>query len=119
MSKIHEAVVELRRAPGVRGAAVLTNDGLMAASSLDDALGVDVVAGLSSYLLMTANKSLGEGNMGSCSQLTVHATHGKAVFLDLTESFLVVLFDQFADIAGAQKQVQDAASRIRRASRLV
>ena len=61
---------------------------------------------------------LGEGNMGGCTQLTVHATHGKAVFLDLTDSFLVVLFDQFADIAGAQKQVQDAAARIRRASRL-
>ena len=44
MSKIHDAVVELRRAPGVRGAAVLTNDGLMAASSLDDAIGADVVA---------------------------------------------------------------------------
>lgn len=33
MSKIHDAVVELRRAPGVRGAAVLTTDGLTAAAS--------------------------------------------------------------------------------------
>lgn len=118
MSKIHDAVVELRRAPGVKGAAVLTVDGLMAAASLDESLGSDVIAGLASYLLMTTNKSLAEGGMGACSQMTLHATHGKAVFLDLQDSFLVVMFDQFADIADAQKQVQDAATRIRRASRL-
>lgn len=118
MSKIHDAVVELRRAPGVKGAAVLTVDGLMAAASLDESLGPDVIAGLASYLLMTTNKSLAEGGMGGCAQLTLHATHGKAVFLDLADSFLVVMFDQFADIANAQKQVQDAAARIRRASRL-
>lgn len=56
--------------------------------------------------------------MGRCQQLTLHSTHGKAVFVDLADSFLVVLFDQFAEVAHAQRQVQDAASRIRRASRL-
>jgi predicted regulator of Ras-like GTPase activity (Roadblock/LC7/MglB family) len=118
MSKIHEAVHELRKAPGVRGVAVLTVDGLVAAAALDPALGNDVVAGLASYLLMTTNRSLAEGGLGKCTQLTLHATHGKSVFLDLDDSYLVVLFDQFADVAEAQRQVQDAASRIRRASRL-
>lgn len=118
MSKIHDAVVELRRAPGVRGAAVLTTDGLTAAASLDSSLSGDVLAGLASYLLMTTNRSLEEGGMGRCQQTTLHATHGKAVFVDLTDSFLVVLFDQFAEVGHAQRQVQDAASRIRRASRL-
>jgi predicted regulator of Ras-like GTPase activity (Roadblock/LC7/MglB family) len=118
MSKIHEAIESLRQAPGVKGAALLTNDGLVAASSLDSSLGVDVIAGLASYLLMTTNKSLADGKLGRCSQLTLHATHGKAVFVDLDESQLVVVFDQFADIADAQKEVQEAALRIRRASRL-
>lgn len=118
MSKIHEAIEALRQASGVRGAALLTHDGLVAASSLDPSLGVDVIAGLASYLLMTTNKSLGEGKLGRCSQLTLHATHGKAVFIDLDDSQLVVVFDQFADIADAQQEVQEAAMRIRRASRL-
>jgi predicted regulator of Ras-like GTPase activity (Roadblock/LC7/MglB family) len=118
MSKIHEAIAELRHAPGVKGAALLTHDGLVAASSLDSSLAEDVVAGLASYLLMTTNKSLAEGSLGRCGQMTLHATHGKAVFLDLDDSHLVVLFDQFADIADAQKEVQEAALRIRRASRL-
>jgi predicted regulator of Ras-like GTPase activity (Roadblock/LC7/MglB family) len=118
MSKIHEAVSDLRRAPGVRGAALLTLDGLMAAADLDSTLSSDVVAGLASYLLMTTNRSLEEGGLGRCGQMTVHATHGKTVFVDLDDSYLVVLFDQFADVADASQDIQDATLRIRRASRL-
>ena len=47
----------------------------------------------------------------------VKATQRPAVRL-LLFGGLFVLFDQFADIADAQKEVQDAALRIRRASRL-
>jgi predicted regulator of Ras-like GTPase activity (Roadblock/LC7/MglB family) len=118
MSKIHDAVAELRRAPGVKGAAVLTLDGLVAAASLDDAVGSEALAGLSSYLLMSTNKCLTEGGMGACGRLTLTATHGKAVFVDMTDSYLVVMFDQFTDVAMARKEIDDAAVRIRRASRL-
>lgn len=118
MSKIHDAVHELRRAPGVKGAAVLTTDGLVAAASLAEGIAIDVLAGLTSYLLMTTNRCLAEGSLGSCTQVTVHATHGKAVCVDLGDSHLVVLFDQFADVADALPEVQDASLRIRRASRL-
>jgi pyruvate/2-oxoglutarate dehydrogenase complex dihydrolipoamide dehydrogenase (E3) component len=46
MSKIHEAVADLRRAPGVKGAVLLTIDGLVAAASLEASLGAEVVSGL-------------------------------------------------------------------------
>jgi predicted regulator of Ras-like GTPase activity (Roadblock/LC7/MglB family) len=118
MSKIHDAVEDLRRAPGVKGVALLTPDGLVAAASLDSTLASDVVAGLASYLMMTTNRCLEEGGLARCGQMTVHATHGKTVFLDLDDSWLVVMFDQFADVADASQEVQDAALRIRRASRL-
>ena len=58
MSKIHEMLTELRRTPGIKGAAVLTADGLVAAESLDERYRSEVVAGLTSYLLMTTNRSL-------------------------------------------------------------
>lgn len=118
MSKIQDAIVELRHAPGVRGAAVVTNDGLLAASSLASGLDADVISGLSSYLMMTTNRSLNEGSYGGCAKLLLNATHGKAVFVQLDESYLVVLFDQFAEISQADREVDDAAARIRRASRL-
>jgi predicted regulator of Ras-like GTPase activity (Roadblock/LC7/MglB family) len=118
MSKIHDAVEELRRAPGVKGAAVLTIDGLVAAASLEVGFASDALAGLSSYLLMSTNKCLAEGGMGNCARMTLHATHGKAVFVDLGDSYLVVMFDQFTDVNRARKEIDDAALRIRRASRL-
>lgn len=118
MSKIHDAVAELRRAPGVKGAALLTLDGLVAAASLDESTGADALAGLASYLLMSTNKCLAEGGMGGVGRMTVHATHGKATFVDLTDSYLVVMFDQFTDVSQARKEIDEAAMRIRRASRL-
>jgi predicted regulator of Ras-like GTPase activity (Roadblock/LC7/MglB family) len=118
MTKIHDAVAELRRAPGVKGVAVLTVDGLVAAASLDATVSPDALAGLASYLLMSTNKCLEEGGLGGCGRMTLTATHGKAVFVDLTDSYLVVMFDQFTDVAQSKKEIDDAAGRIRRASRL-
>jgi predicted regulator of Ras-like GTPase activity (Roadblock/LC7/MglB family) len=118
MSAIRETLEDLRHAAGVKGAALLTTDGLVAAASLDDRYASDVVAGLTSYLLMTTNRSLAEAGLGQCSQFVLHATHGRAVFVSLGESYLVVLLDQFADVEAARPEIQEAALRIRRSARL-
>jgi predicted regulator of Ras-like GTPase activity (Roadblock/LC7/MglB family) len=118
MSKIHDMVVELRSTPGIKGAALITSDGLVAAESLDERYRTEVVAGLTSYLLMTTNRSLREGGLGQCSQFVLHATHGKAVVTALEDAYLVVLVDQFADLAAARRDVQGVAGRLRRATRL-
>jgi predicted regulator of Ras-like GTPase activity (Roadblock/LC7/MglB family) len=91
---------------------------LVAAAAIEADQSSEVIAGLSSYLLMATNRSLGEGSLGKCSQLTLHATHGKAVFVDSGDSFLVVLFDQFAEIGPALAGIDAAAARIRLASQL-
>lgn len=118
MSKIQDAIVELRHAPGVRGAAVVTVDGLTAAASLASGLDGEVISGLTSYLMMTTNRSLSEGDYPKAQKVLLNATHGKAVVVELDDSFLVVLFDQFAEISQADREVEDAVHRIRRASRL-
>ena len=53
MNAIQETLVDLRRAPGVKGAALVTSDGLMVGSALDEGAREDVIAGLTSFLLMT------------------------------------------------------------------
>lgn len=118
MSKIQDALAELHRTPGVKGAALVTNDGLLAAQSLDERFTSDVVAGLSSYLMMTTNRCLDEGQLGKAAQVVLHASNGKAILTSLDDSCLVVLFDQFADPAQAKREVQEAAQRIRRLSRI-
>ena len=118
MTSIHESLAELRRANGVKGCMLLTADGLVVAETMDARYRDDVVAGLSSYLLMTTNKVLAEAGLAAFDQFTVHATHGKTVFVNLDGSFLVVLLDQFADLDGCRQEIQGAAQRLRRTARL-
>lgn len=118
MSKIQDTVHELHRLPGVKGAALITNDGLVVASSLDERFQGDVIAGLTSYLLMTTQRCLTEGGVGRATQYVLTATHGKTLIVGLEDSSLVVVLDQFADLAQARSEAQEAAQRIRRASRI-
>lgn len=118
MNKMQDTLSTLRRAPGVKGAAVVTADGLVAAADLDASTSADAIAGLASYLLMTTDRALREGGMGGCSRVTLHASNGKALFVELAGASLVVLFDQFADPAAAQREVDDAVARIVRVQRL-
>jgi len=118
MGKINDTLEELRRLAGVKGAAVVMVDGLVAAESLDERYRSEVVAGLTSYLLMTTNRSLREGGLGECAQFVLHATHGRVMFLALREAFLVVVFDQFADLPAVSVDVQEAAQRIRQLTQM-
>ncbi len=118
MTKIQDALAELHRLQGVKGAALVTHDGLIAAQSLDARFSTDVVAGLTSYLMMTANRCLEEGKQPKAAQIVVHASNGKAILTNLDDSCLIVLFDQFADPSKARRDVQEAAQMIRRASRI-
>jgi predicted regulator of Ras-like GTPase activity (Roadblock/LC7/MglB family) len=119
MSHIQDVVTELKRAPGVRGAALLTSDGLVAASALATGLDADVIAGLASYMMMATARSLREGGYGACTRLVLNATHGKAVLVELEDSYLVVLFDQFAEVEQAEAEVDEAVERIQQASRVL
>lgn len=114
MSKIHEALTGLRSTPGVKGVALLTSDGLVAAASLDQGCNDEALAGLASYLMTSTNRALQEGAMGPCTRVTIQASNGKAQIVEMPESSLVVLFDQFADVGAARRPVDEAVARIRR-----
>lgn len=118
MSRIHDTIVELHGLPGVKGAALITNDGLVVASSLDESFQDDVIAGLTSYLLMTTRRCLAEGGLGKASHYVLTATHGKTILVAVEDSTLVVVLDQFADVQQTRREAQEAAQRIRRASRI-
>ena len=118
MSKIHDCIAELHRLPGVKGAALITNDGLIVAASLAESLQSEVISGLTSYLLMTTQRCLEEGGLGKATSYVLTATHGKAIVVTIDESSLVLMLDQFADVATAKREAMEAAQRVRRASRL-
>ncbi|MCA9300384.1 MAG: roadblock/LC7 domain-containing protein [Phycisphaerales bacterium] len=118
MSAIQELLVDLRRLQGVVGAAVVTPDGMMAASDLDDRFDDDAIAGLISFLTSTTNRALVEMSSSGLSRFTMHTTHGKVIVDDADNSYLVVITDQFLDLATVVHEVDDATRRLRRLWRI-
>jgi predicted regulator of Ras-like GTPase activity (Roadblock/LC7/MglB family) len=115
---IQEILDGLREVPGIKGAALVTPDGIIIASSLSVTLNSEVVAGLASFLITTTRRSLREGGLGAFHRFVLQATNGKILLLDLGDSFLVVHTDQFARLESSRLEVEEAAAEIRRASRV-
>ena len=119
MSAIHEILSDVRRIQGVLGAAVITDDGMTAASDLDPRFDEDSISGLVSFLMSTINRSLGEMSGGaSCSRYSMHTTHGKVVVDDTDGSKLIVITDQFTDLTSIYHEIDDATRQLRRVSRI-
>lgn len=118
MSGIQELLVDLRRQQGVIGACVVTPDGMMAASDLDERFDDDAVAGLISFLTSTTNRALADMPPGGMSRFTMHTTHGKVIIDDAENAYLVVITDQFLDLDQVTHEVDDATRRLRRLWRI-
>ncbi len=118
MSSIQDSLNDLRRADGVKACMLVTSDGLVVAESIGNKFREDIIAGLSSYLAMATNKALVEGGLERFDTFTLHAAHGKSIVVDIGESFLVVMLDQFADLDASRGEIQGTAQRLRRSSRL-
>lgn len=114
MTSIQDILEDLGHAPGVKGTAVVTADGIMVASTLGLEFRDDVVAGLISFLVSTVRRSLQEATMGAFTRFVLNATHGKVVLTDLGEAFLVVVTDQFAEVEACLRDIQESAVRLRR-----
>ena len=56
--------------------------------------------------------------MGTMCRFLLHCTHGKVEMVDLGESWLVVIFDQFADTQLAQDEVDRSAELLRKHSQI-
>ena len=115
---IQELLVDLRRLQGVVGACVVTPDGMMAASDLDEHFDDDAISGLVSFLTSTTNRALAEMAQNGLSRFTMHTTHGKLVIDDADSAYLVVITDQFLDLETVLHEVDDATRRLRRLWRI-
>ncbi len=118
MSDIQSVISDLSMAPGVKGVAIVTTDGLMVSELLGERFTDDVVAGLTSFLLTTTWRCLSEGNMGRMHRCEIHSTHGKVLLSEVEKSWLVVLMDQFADVELAKPEIDDCTQHLRRLTKV-
>ena len=119
MSQIPKILGKLDQVSGVKGTALLTNDGMMVASTLGEEFLDDVVAGLSSFLISTTKRSLRDAELGDrFSRFVLNSTHGKVVLLDVGEAFLVVITNQFTNLQACLTEVQEAAAKLRKVAKI-
>ena len=109
---------ELNRHPGIRGSALVAQDGMIVAGALPPDVQEDVVSALVSFLVTTTHRALAEAEYQPFSDMLLTATHGRVLLLGLGPMYLVVVTDQFADLAVVTVEAQSAAQRIQRATRM-
>ena len=115
---IEELLEKLNQAPGIKGSAVMTADGIMVKSALTDKAAQEVVAGLISFLLATTRRALAEGGLAPFRRFTMHCTHGKVVLYDLGESCLVAVADQFTALDECLPTVEETARALKKAMQI-
>jgi len=118
MSSMEQVVIELAKASGVRGCAVVTEDGMMVASALQGRFEPDVVAGLASFVIATTRRAMAHDREDRLDRFVVHATHGKLVLSDIGHAFLIVITDQFVHLDLVLRIVDDATARLKVLARM-
>ena len=118
MNRLQEALTGVLVTSDVRGAAVVTADGLVAASALAADVEPDALAGVASFLMATTDRSLIEGGYGPVDRLAVRAAAGQAVLSRLDDCYLVVLYDQQADVTQVDAEAAAAVEQVRLSARI-
>ncbi|MBK8978674.1 MAG: roadblock/LC7 domain-containing protein [Planctomycetes bacterium] len=114
-NRIESLLAELFAVDCVRGAAVVTDDGIVVRSALHGGYREDVVAGLASFLVQTTRRAMTEDGCEApqLDRFVLHATHGKILLASVGEGWLVAITDQFAHLAEFEAQFDDIAVQIR------
>lgn len=116
MNVMQAALGELGTLPGVRGALVLTDDGLPVVHHLHGTVPADTIAGLSSFLWLTIDRSLVAAGLGSCGRIELGTEAGAAVLVNLGQACLVVVLESAADLPRCRDAIDAAALRARNAA---
>ncbi|MBL8766000.1 MAG: roadblock/LC7 domain-containing protein [Planctomycetes bacterium] len=111
-------IQSLKERVGVKGALIMTGDGVVAASDLGGSLDADSVAALASASVLRAMKSATELGLGRIRRLTLTAAFGRFVFVPLDELVLVVVTEPQLDLDLTLLEIAGPARQMIAMSRL-
>ena len=111
-------LAELTDKVGVRGAAVVTRDGMVAASALDGGTDEDALAAIGASLVLNTVKALMNVHMEDVERVVIVGTRGKIILVDAGFAFLIVVTDHTINLDVTMLDIAAATYRLRKASRL-
>lgn len=115
---MREAIKDLKSRVGVRGALVMTNDGVVVAADLCDGLKPESVAALTSALIGGTSAASKNLNLGAIQRVTLTAGFGRLVILPFDELNLLVVTEPNLDLDLTMLEIAGPAERIRELSRI-
>ncbi len=115
---MREAVRELKERVGVRGALVMSSDGMVVAADLCDGLAPDSVAALASAAAGQARRAARDLGLGRTRRIIFTASFGRLVFVPVDELMLVIVTEPSLDLELTLLEIAGPARRIRELSRL-
>ena len=109
---------ELIQKVGVRGAAVVTRDGIVAASALTRDIDEDALAAIGAALVLDTVKALARIHLEDVERVVIVGTRGRIILVDAGFAFLVVVTDHTIELDVTMLDIAGAAYKLRKASRL-
>lgn len=108
-----EILTDLNKEVGVKGAMVVTHDGVVVTSEIGPPLNGDQVAAIASNSIKDINSSLGSIGANAFTKFIFNSTFGKMVFLDSGSVYLVVVLDKHLNLDFTMLAIASAGRRIR------
>jgi predicted regulator of Ras-like GTPase activity (Roadblock/LC7/MglB family) len=108
----------LNRGLGIRGSMIVTADGIIVASHMGEDLDDNRVAAIASNVIQRTQHTLTEIELRKFSQFILTAVHGKMVFQDIGNAFLVVLTDKSINLDHTLIEIKGAAFKIQSRAKL-
>ncbi|MHB8072014.1 MAG: roadblock/LC7 domain-containing protein [Candidatus Cryosericum sp.] len=108
---MEEVLRNLNKEMGVMGSAVVSKDGLVIASALDQ--DEESVAGMAASVFQSATTTSGVMAIGAISMITLEGDKGKAFMIDLPEAFLIVLTNSEVNLGRLRIEIRKAAGQIK------
>jgi predicted regulator of Ras-like GTPase activity (Roadblock/LC7/MglB family) len=108
---VEEVLRNLDKEVGVTGSAIVSKDGLVIASALDQ--DEESVAGMAASVFQSASTTSGVMAIGTIGMITLESDKGKAFMIDLPDAFLVVLTNSEVNLGRLRIEIRKAANQLR------
>ncbi|HNW84356.1 MAG: roadblock/LC7 domain-containing protein [Candidatus Cryosericum sp.] len=106
-----EVLRNLNKEMGVTGSAIVSKDGLVIASALEQ--DAESVAGMAASVFQSAATTSTIMAIGTVGMITLESDQGKAFLVDLPDAFLVVLTTAEVNLGRLRIEIRKAAGQLK------
>ncbi|MEZ6197913.1 MAG: roadblock/LC7 domain-containing protein [Planctomycetota bacterium] len=110
---MREVLAKLNEMPGIKGSLIVTPDGIVVASRMDEHLNEETTAAHLGNVVTQTRRLLEAGRFPPLAEMVLSATRGRIVIVNLEIFLLVAVTNQYIDLDITILEIKSAAKRLR------